>query len=763
MNNNQLQVLESVAVKGSLHGLCLELEVTQAFINNSERNIEAIYTFPLPFGAVLLDLKVKLGEKILTGAIFAKKQAESNYEEAITDGNSAIMLERADDGICTVNVGNLLAGERAEIRYRFSQLLNWQQDSLRINLPTTIAPRYGDPIKAGWQIHQVTDYSLLAEYPFSFVFDIAEPLSTALIECPSHDVTIKRDGEVARVMLASKNAWLDRDLILNIKEQGVTKDVGQFTPDGEQHVALASFSPKIPINKISNTCIKVVVDCSGSMAGDSIAQAKIGLLRILDNLRETDTFNIVIFGNTASAYFPKCVSATQRNLNQARMAVEKIEADLGGTEMAHALEFSYALKDVDDRPTSVLLITDGEVYEHEDIIQKAKQSKHRIFTVGVGSSVAEAFVRNLASATGGAAELVSPNEGMAETIFRQFSRMFQSRATSANIHWPNSPKWQSPKSIGAVFAGDTLHQFAGFDQLPAGEVCLQMELEDGSKVEQKLVLQMQADQSQELNRIAAAHRIEYMDDNQEDQATALALSYQLISKYTNYLIVEKRADAIKPTDLPELTQVQLMLAAGYGGSGRVDRSPIQFCVSSNRTSQKISRSQAFDSSFSDVDEYEIPAFLRNQSDSCTGSESNENTVIDNMVDSIKGLFTPKAKTLSAAIAAVAKSNNWYAAYLVNIRTILPNELISVIDSIAIKEGLPEKTVVASLILAILDQLGEAIARHEKRALVMALKREAPPASLIEFFVKGLILREKDCGWCTKEIWGSRNSPSVIPF
>lgn len=763
MNDNQLQVLESVAVKGSLHGLCLELEVTQAFINNSERNIEAIYTFPLPFGAVLLDLKVKLGEKILTGAVFAKKQAESNYEEAITDGNSAIMLERADDGICTVNVGNLLAGERAEIRYRFSQLLNWQQDSLRINLPTTIAPRYGDPIKAGWQIHQVTDYSLLAEYPFSFVLDIAEPLSTALIECPSHDVTIKRDGEVARVMLASKDAWLDRDLILNIKVQGATKDVGQFTPDGEQHVALVSFSPKIPINQIGNACIKVVVDCSGSMAGDSIAQAKIGLLRILDNLRETDTFNIVRFGNTASAYFPKCVFATQHNLNQARMAVEKIEADLGGTAMAHALEFAYALKDVDDRPASILLITDGEVHQHEDIIRIAKQSKHRIFTVGVGSSVAEAFVRNLASATGGGAELVSPNEGMAETIFRQFSRMFQSRATSTNIHWPNNPKWQSPKSIGAVFAGDTLHQFAGFDQLPTGEVCLQLELEDGSKVEQKLILQMQVDQSQELNRIAAAHRIEYMDDNQEEQATALALSYQLISKYTNYLIVEKRADEIKPTDLPELAKVPLMLAAGYGGSGSVVSNPVLFCSSSNRTSQKISRSEFLAMSTSDVDEYEIPAFLRNQSDSYTGSKSNENTVIDNMVDSIKGLFTPKAKTLLAAIIAVAKSNNWYAAYLVNIRTILPNELISVIDSIVIKEGLPEKTVVASLMLAILDQLGDAIARHEKRALVMALKREAPPPSLIEFFVKGLILKEKDCGWCVKEIKGSHIDPNVIPF
>lgn len=756
MNNNHLQVLESVAVKGSLNGLCLELEVTQAFINNSERNIEAIYTFPLPFGAVLLDLKVKLGEKILTGAVLAKKQAESNYEEAISDGNSAIMLERADDGICTINVGNLLAGERAEICYRFSQLLNWQQDSLRINLPTTIAPRYGDPIKAGWQIHQVTDYSLLAEYPFSFVLDIAEPLSNGLIECPSHDVNIKRDSEVARIMLASKDAWLDRDLILNIKAQGVKKDVGQFAPDGEQHVALVSFSPKIPINQFSNACIKVVVDCSGSMAGDSIAQAKIGLLRILDNLRETDTFNIVRFGNTANAYFPKCVFATQHNLNQARMAVENIEADLGGTEMAHALEFAYGLKDVDDRPASILLITDGEVYQHEDIVQEAKLAKHRIFTVGVGNSVAEAFVRNLASATDGAAELVSPNEGMPETIFRQFNRMFQSRATSASIHWPNNPKWQSPKSIGAVFAGDTLHQFAGFDQLPTGEVCLQLELEDGSKVEHKLVLQTQATQAQELNRIAAAHRIEYMGENEEDQATALALSYQLISKYTNYLIVEKRADAIKPTDLPELAKVPLMLAAGYGGSGSAVLSPIRLCVSSRRTSQNISRSDSFAMKTSVAhDEYDIPAFLRKQPDSYTVYESDENTVIDNVIDSIKGVLTSEEKTLLAAIIAVAESNNWYAAYLVNIRTILPNEIISVIDSIVIKEGLSEKTIVASLILAILDQLGDTITRHEKRALVMALKREAPPPSLIKFFVEGLILGEKDCEWNANEILGSR--------
>ena len=50
------QVLESVAIKGHLQGLCLSHEVTQVFVNKSGHNIEAVYTFPLPQGAVLLDL-----------------------------------------------------------------------------------------------------------------------------------------------------------------------------------------------------------------------------------------------------------------------------------------------------------------------------------------------------------------------------------------------------------------------------------------------------------------------------------------------------------------------------------------------------------------------------------------------------------------------------------------------------------------------------------------------------------------------------------
>lgn len=722
MTVSNLQVLESVAVKGRLQGLCLELEVTQVFVNAGKRNVEAVYTFPLPHGAVLLDLTVKLGNKQLTGTVMPKQQAEDRYEDAITDGNSAIMLERTDNGICTINVGNLLAGERAELRYRFSQLLNWQQDSLRITLPTTIAPRYGDSAEAGWQPHQITTHSLLADYPFSLALDIEQPLSGALLECPSHAVTIARKGDIARVTLGIKAAWLDRDFILNLALHDGAKDVGQQVPDNDQHVALVSFSPVVPGKEIDSACIKVVVDCSGSMAGDSIAQARTGLLRILDTLRKTDTFNIVRFGSTARAYFPTCVPATGRALRQARQAVEEMQADLGGTEMGNALQLAYKLKDDSDRPASILLITDGEINNHEHIMLEAKASGHRIFSIGVGSAVAEGFVRGIAMSTGGAAELVSPNEGMAAAIFRQFRRMFQPRAVSARIQWPIDPRWQSPESIGAVFSGDTLHVFAGFDQPPAGEACLLLTLDDGSQIQQKVALLTHETKSNELGRIAAAHRIEQMDTDLEDQATALAVDYQLISRYTNYLIIDVRDAEIQPTGLPVIAQVPQTLAAGYAGAGSM-----RFCDASD-------------------DDYDIPLFLRKQADDYDPAATSKQSVIGYIIRSIKDTFTPQTLTPTKAVITVVEAKNWYQAYLKNVRVGLPNELLDVLNALVRNEGWPEETVAAALLLAMLNQLDKAIPRHDKRELVVALKAVNPPQSLIDYFEVGLMLSHEGWDW-----------------
>ena len=50
--------LKSVHVDGRLDGLMLHVKVRQSYCNEADHNIEAVYTFPLAWGATLLGMSV---------------------------------------------------------------------------------------------------------------------------------------------------------------------------------------------------------------------------------------------------------------------------------------------------------------------------------------------------------------------------------------------------------------------------------------------------------------------------------------------------------------------------------------------------------------------------------------------------------------------------------------------------------------------------------------------------------------------------------
>ena len=120
-------ILKNVVATAVIEGLFAEVTIEQAYENAGDTNIEAIYSFPLPPDATLLDFEVILGEKKLSGVVVGKAEAERRYEDAVTDGDTAIMLEEAASGIYTANFGNLLPGETAVIRFRYGQFLRWKR------------------------------------------------------------------------------------------------------------------------------------------------------------------------------------------------------------------------------------------------------------------------------------------------------------------------------------------------------------------------------------------------------------------------------------------------------------------------------------------------------------------------------------------------------------------------------------------------------------------------------------------------------------
>ena len=109
--SGEMMPLLGVTARGVLSGELFELEVEQRYRNDGDKNIEAIYTFPLASRAVLLGIEFELNGKTLTGTAVEKQQAERKYEKAIDKGNTAILLEKTSADLYTVNLEHT-PGER---------------------------------------------------------------------------------------------------------------------------------------------------------------------------------------------------------------------------------------------------------------------------------------------------------------------------------------------------------------------------------------------------------------------------------------------------------------------------------------------------------------------------------------------------------------------------------------------------------------------------------------------------------------------------
>jgi Ca-activated chloride channel homolog len=478
-------VLQKVRAQAHINDLLAEVTMDQQYHNPHGTNIEAVYTFPLPLDAVLLDFEIEIGGRKLAGKVVEKSRAEHRYEDAVVGGDTAILLEQSQPGLYTASVGNILPDEVMTIRFRYGVQLLWNGDTVRFMMPTAIAPRYGDATAAGLLQHQVPEYAFDAEQSFSLAITVKGVLSAANFTCPTHKVKVDPAGEGVAIDVVGTSA-MDRDFVLEASAASVEASAALCAPDQDGWVALASFRPEVPNSEYSEPrCVKIVVDCSGSMGGDAIAQARVAIDRVLDDLREGDFFEIVCFGSDHSALFGSGMPVSETSLRSARDFVRAIDANMGGTEIRGALIAAYCVPTEPGVTCDLLLITDGEIWNGEDVISEARRSSHRIFTIGVGSAVAEPLVRELADATNGACELVSPREDMAERIHRHFQRMYAPRARSAVINWPGSTLRTLPKIIETVYGGDTLRALAWFDEEPWGSVELSVTLADGRTISHK--------------------------------------------------------------------------------------------------------------------------------------------------------------------------------------------------------------------------------------------------------------------------------------
>ena len=586
--------LQSVQIEGRLDGLLLTMTTRQHYKNKGETNLEAVYTFPLPWSATLLGLNAEIDGHRLQGTVLERKEATERYEKAIDEGDTPIMVERSARGLYTANLGNLKPGESAVIEIVYAQLLRFEQDQICITVPTTVAPRYGDEHQTGGLApHESVDASLLVEYPLTVKITLTGEMALAGVQCPSHTV-VTAHHEDALVVTLEQGAFLDRDFVLLL--QGLQgKSFVTVAPDGKQFAVLASFCPQVPQDKPEPLLLKILVDCSGSMGGDSIASARRALHQVMQEMTELDWVSYSRFGSQVKHELSGLQPCNSATIKQIAKLVDFTDADLGGTEMNAAListfelgmtkifKVMFAKSEIQSHSKDVLLITDGDIWNVEAVIQLAQQSGHRIFAIGVGSAPAESLLREVAEKSGGACELVSLNQDVAEVIVRMFRRMRSVRCSDVKLDWGQPSNWQSalPK---AIYGGDTLHLCARLDSLPTSPPVLSWNVDD--KPMQSTADQIQTQSGELLSRMVAAQQIEQLmqltpmknalprskgtgDEAPRKLALTLALHYQLVTDQTNLLLIHIRDEGQKAEGLPTLDKVAHMQAAGWGGLGSV--------------------------------------------------------------------------------------------------------------------------------------------------------------------------------------------------
>ena len=563
-----------------------------------------VYTFPMPPQAVLLGFACELDGKRQDGRVVARAEGERDYERALAEGNAPVLLESLPGGLHTANIGNLQPGEEMVLELRLAQLLMFEQGRLRLAIPMTIAPRYGSAAAAGLQPQQVPHASMQAAYPLSLEVTVAGELALAELECPTHRVVWAQVADGVRLSLAP-GAWLDRDVVITVTPRAPQPALLVHARDERSAdapiVALAALQPPQPAPRTTPLTLKLLLDCSGSMAGDSIASARRALRGVMERLRADDLVSLSRFGSSVEhKLLPNPFRpALQRRLME---SVDRIEADLGGTEMTRALQAVFELDGPDGPGGDVLLLTDGEIWQVDEAVRVARESGHRVFVIGVGASPSEANLRALVHACGGACEFVTPGEALEAAARRMLERIRQHPWQPSRIDWGREPLWKTPLPA-QVFGGDTVIVMAGFaggepptqaSLIVTGGQGESVELAcaraggggriDGStdgraegQAEDQVGTRSDAHANapadtptacpgDALPRLAAARRLPSLDDA---GARALALQYQLIGPHTSCVLVHPRTAADKPDELAQFHRVDSMLAAGWGGTGSV--------------------------------------------------------------------------------------------------------------------------------------------------------------------------------------------------
>lgn len=574
--------LTAVDVRVRIVGPTSRVTVRQRYENRESVPVEATYLFPLEEGSAVCGFAVTLDGHRLLGRVDQRDAAFDQYDDAMSDGHAAFLLDQERPNLFTASVGNLLPGQVAEVEITFVSALPRAGEGFRLALPSAITPRYHGAIDSAERMDDVeritpvpTEGALGYTWNLVVEADLLGPI--ARLSSPTHRIVTSFAGDAARIELAADDRRPDRDFVLELvpRDPLAARGVLVSGPDGHRY-GLVDVRGDLPRERRPVEVI-FVVDCSGSMSGDSIANARRTLLLSLRSLHPGDRFDVVRFGSTYLRCFGQPLEYDDRTLERATRWVEHIDADLGGTEiLAPLTELLQAPADPDGRARNVVVITDGAVSNEDEVLALGARhaSTTRIFAIGVGPAASEHLVRGLARVSNGAAEFVTSGEEIADKVLRHVARIGSAFVRTLSIDSGEPANAASMPTIDGIqpttlyfrvdegfdFDAMTLRGLLGDQQWTQVVTLTAVDVDDCAIPTLWARERIRALEDEKAvgprggSRQEARHRSRERNVHKrvDDELVAIGRQFGLLSSATSYVIVDDRPDvekAVRPAQL----------------------------------------------------------------------------------------------------------------------------------------------------------------------------------------------------------------------
>jgi Ca-activated chloride channel family protein len=559
--------LKHTDVRASVSGYIGDVEVTQQFLNPYSSKIEAVYLFPLPHNAAVHDFIMTIGERRIRGIIRERKEAEQIYQEAKRQGYVASLLTEERPNLFTQSVANIEPGQEIDVNIKYIHTLSYVDGWYEFVFPMVVGPRFNPPgttegvgaVARGKSASsgQSTEVSYLAPdertaHDISLNVDIDAGVRIEEFECKTHEVIEKVSSpDHLSVSLSPGDSLPNRDFVLRYRVAGDQIKPTLLTHRDERgsFVSLMLFPPKdlasLPRQPLE---MVFVIDCSGSMDGRPVAQAKAAVERGLSLLQPGDSFQVISFSMNASKFGARPLEATHANVQRALAYVQSLQGE-GGTMMIEGIKAALDFPHDPQRLRFVCFLTDGYIGNEAEILSEIRKrlGPSRIFSFGIGSAVNRYLIEHMGKAGRGAVAYLGPNDEAAQIMEDFFERISHPALTDVRIDWGGL-------RVAEVFPGQLPDLFVGRPLVVTGrfrgEANAPIRLSGNAGGEQMQfevpVMATSSTTNTGLSTLWARMKIAELAEqsiyepnvNWAGQIKKVALDYSLLSSFTAFIAVD---------------------------------------------------------------------------------------------------------------------------------------------------------------------------------------------------------------------------------